>query len=194
MSFASVIPLLGNGIKEKETTIAEPVLEVSSHMLPCMYLAASERQIHNHNGMQSVWKVQTRYNYSIRKKIISAHLQKATLGGDSLISPQWFISYNCNYLFETVQWMTFHQVCIRHPAVISNLFLEEKKNNDYFIPVTKTFHKGKMIHIKQLWTGEGLWKQQSCLWTWGRALWSCLVEKRYLLHAKGGHDYSSLSR
>lgn len=60
VSFASMIPLLENGIKRKETTIAEPVLEVSSHMLPSMYLAASERQIHNHNGMQSVWKVQTR--------------------------------------------------------------------------------------------------------------------------------------
>lgn len=55
VNFVLVIPLLRNRIKGKETTIAEPLLEVSSHMLPSMHLAASERQIRNHSGMQSVW-------------------------------------------------------------------------------------------------------------------------------------------
>lgn len=123
---ALAIPLLGNGIKGKGTAIAEALLEVSSHMLPCMDLAASERQIPNHSGMQSVWKVQTRYSYTIRKQIIGAHLQKATLGRDSPIPPQWFISYNCNYLFETVQRMAFHQMCTQHPVIISTLLEVER--------------------------------------------------------------------
>ena len=42
VNFVLVIPLLGSGIKGKETTIVEPLLEVSSHMLPCTYLAASD--------------------------------------------------------------------------------------------------------------------------------------------------------
>lgn len=156
---ALAIPLLGNGIKGKGTAIAEALLEVSSHMLPCMDLAASERQIPNHSGMQSVWKVQTRYSYTIRKQIIGAHLQKATLGRDSPIPPQWFISYNCNYLFETVQRMAFYQMCTQHPVIISTLLEVErarKKKKDYFILITKTLHRGKMIHINlQVVRGSG---------------------------------------
>lgn len=123
-----VILLLGNRIKGKETTIVEPLLEVSSHVLPCMYLAALERQIPNHSGMQTVWWVQTRYNYTIRKHIIGNHLQKAALGRDGPIPPQWFISYNCNYLFERAQRVASHQMCVQQPDIPSTLFLEERRN------------------------------------------------------------------
>lgn len=81
-------------------------------------------------------------------QIIITHMQKAALGEDSPIHPQWFIRYDCNYPFETTKGMASHQICLQHSTT---LFLEDRRNADkvdYFILATKILHRGKMIYLK----------------------------------------------
>lgn len=55
--------------------------------------------------------------------------------------------------------MAFYQMCTQHPVIISTLLEVErarKKKKDYFILITKTLHRGKMIHINlQVVRGSG---------------------------------------
>lgn len=189
-----VITVLGNGIKGKETITAEALLEVSSHMLPCMYLANAERQIHNQSGMQSVRWVQTRYNYTIRKQIISTHLQKASLGGESSIPPWWFISYSCNYLFERVQRMASHQMCIPRPDITITRFLEDRKKKQMELIISfkqlRSCTEGKWFTLNNFQVVSGSRDKNPAFEPEGKNLRSSPVDRRISLPkaTQGGHD------